>query len=110
MNNQPLNKDQNKEAMKQLRIRRKKSIETASAIMKIQKKEMKSIREYLQQGDATVPDIASAITMPVNQVIWYVMAMKKYGEVVEAQKEGSYFKYCLISPVNEKTENSRGEQ
>lgn len=108
MDNQPLDRDQKKEAMKQLRIRRKKIIEKASAIMKTQKREMKVIREYLQQGDATVPEISAAIAMPVNQTLWYLMAMKKYGEVVEAQKQGGYFKYCLISPVSEKTENREG--
>lgn len=107
-NNKSLDTNQKNGAMKQLRIQRKKSIETASAIMKTQKREMKTIREYLQQGDATVPDIAVATAMPVDQTLWYLMAMKKYGEVVEAQKEGGYFKYCLISPVSEKRENREG--
>jgi len=108
MKNQPLDKDQKKEAMKQLRNQRKQHIEAVSAIMKTQKKEMKTIREYMQQGDATVPAIAAATEIPVNLTLWYVMAMKKYGEVVEVQKEGGYFKYSLTPQAGAKTENRAG--
>ncbi|SLM28048.1 conserved hypothetical protein [Desulfamplus magnetovallimortis] len=114
MNSKSLDKEQKKEAIKQLRTQRKDSIANASALMKNQKKEMKVIRDFLKNGDATVPAIADGVSMPVNQTLWYVMAMKKYGEVLESTKEGAWFKYSLIptektgqTDKDEKTKTAR---
>jgi len=35
--------------------------------------------------------------MPTAQVSLYIAGLKKYGEVVEAEKDGDYFKYGLAS-------------
>lgn len=84
-----------KEAMKKLRESRKIFIKAASAKMKIQKKAIKAIRAQLKDGARTVPEIAEATGASTAETLWYVAALKKYGEIKEAEKDGSYFKYAL---------------
>ena len=90
-------KQEKKEAMKQLRKERKDSIQRAAAMVKTQKKNLKSLREQVATDDgATAPEIAKATGLDVDRVIWYLATLKQYGEVVEGAKEGGYFKYKLV--------------
>ena len=84
-----------KEAMKDLRARRKESIKRASSLMKQQKKQIGAILGFLENGDATIPEIAQGVRMPADQTLWYMATLKKYGQIVEGPKEGSFFKYKL---------------
>ncbi len=90
-------KEARKEAMKALRKDRKQQIAAASAKMKEQKKAVKAIREALGGDGATVPLVAEQTGMPSAEVVWYLATMKKYGEIVEGEKEGAYFRYKLVS-------------
>ncbi len=56
----------------------------------------KRITEALQTEPRTVPELAREIDQPSHEVLWYVMGMKKYGKVVEAEQVDGYFKYHLI--------------
>lgn len=87
-----------KAAMKKLRAERKNLIAASSAKMKVQKKEIKAIREFLKDRAATVPDIAAGTDMPEDKTLWYIASMKKYGQIVEGPKQGSFFKYHLNKP------------
>lgn len=51
----------------------------------------------LRLGPRTVPELASEVDMPSHEVLWYVMGMKKYGKVVEADQVDGYFQYRLVS-------------
>ncbi|MBW1816363.1 MAG: winged helix-turn-helix domain-containing protein [Deltaproteobacteria bacterium] len=84
-----------KEAMKKLRQDRKQTVKAAAARMKEQNKAVKAIKEQLKDDAGTVPDIAGATGIPSSDVMWYVATMKKYGDVVEADQDGSYFRYRL---------------
>lgn len=53
------------------------------------------LTEALRAGPKTVPELASAIDLPTHEVLWYVMGMKKYGKVVEADQTDGYFQYQL---------------
>ena len=86
---------QRKEALKSLRQARNQWIANASKQVKRQKKALKAIREQLGAGVGTVPEIAAATGMQSADVLWYMAALKKYGEIVEAQKDGSYFRYAM---------------
>ena len=86
-----------KEAMKSLRQSRQQWIAKAANQVKQQKKALKAIRKQLAAGVGTAPEIARAADMPTADVMWYLAALKKYGEIVEAQKDGSYFRYTLTS-------------
>ncbi len=56
----------------------------------------KRITEALQDEPKTVPELAREVDQPSHEVLWYVMGMKKYGKVVEAEQVDGYFKYRLI--------------
>ncbi len=88
-------KETRKEAMKALRARRKESIKKASAKMKQQKKQMGDILAFLENGDATIPEISQGVRMPTDRTLWYMATLKKYGQIVEGPKDGSFFKYKL---------------
>ena len=96
-------KSEKKEAMKALRRSRKDWIAKASARMKAQKKAIKAIRGQLENGARTVPEVAGATGMPPADVLWYMAALKKYGEIVEAEKDGGYFRYALSESAAQET-------
>lgn len=85
--------------MKKLREERKPFVKTASAKMKIQKKAIQAIKDQLKQGAKTVPAIAAATGASTAETLWYVAALKKYGEIKEAEKDGGYFNYELVNRV-----------
>ena len=84
-----------KEAMRELRESRKTFIKAASAKMKGQKEAIKGIKDQLKDGARTVPEIAAATGASAAETLWFIAALKKYGLIQEAEKDGSYFKYAL---------------
>lgn len=88
-------KDTQKEAMKNLRKVRKGSIKAAAARVKAQNAAVKAITEQIKDNPRTVPEIAQAANMPSSDVMWYIATLKKYGQVLEAEQDGSYFRYQL---------------
>jgi hypothetical protein len=84
-----------KEALKDLRQRRKEFVQAATARMRAQKKIIASIKAHLEQGAGTIPEIAAATGNAPAETLWYIAALKKYGQVVEVQKDGDFFKYAL---------------
>jgi predicted Rossmann fold nucleotide-binding protein DprA/Smf involved in DNA uptake len=87
----------NKEAMKELRKARSETVRAATRRMKEQRKVVKAIKEQLSDHPGTVPEIAQTTELSTSDVLWYLAALKKYGEIVEAEKDGSYFRYQLSS-------------
>ena len=63
--------------------------------MKQQKKDIQAIKQQLRIDIGTVPEISDATGIPSSDVLWYVAALKKYGEVVEAEEDAGYFQYRL---------------
>jgi hypothetical protein len=86
-------KTEQKEAMKRLRAARKQTIKAAAAKMKEQKKAIKAIREQLADKGGTVPEIAEATGIPSSEVLWYLAGLKNYGQILEGEKDGNYFRY-----------------
>lgn len=54
-----------------------------------------TLLEALSAGPGTVPEIAERTGLPSAEVFWHLMAMKKYGKVVEGEQCGDYFQYAL---------------
>jgi hypothetical protein len=82
-----------KEAMKKLREARRDIIESVARRVKDQKEAVDAIRVQLEDGGQTVPELAEHTGMEPSRVLWLVAALKKYGEIVEGEKDGSYFRY-----------------
>jgi len=95
MSDTSLESESRKEALKQLKAARKEQIAAATARMKEQRRTVKAIKQQLAGAELTVPEIAAATSLPVTEVLWYVATLKKYGEILEGPKDGSYFRYHL---------------
>ena len=98
-----------KEALKKLKAARKEQIAAATARMKEQRQAVKAIKARLEGAELTVPEMAAATGLPVSEVLWYVASLKKYGEILEGSKDGSYYHYRLGQPVAEETEPGDAE-
>jgi len=55
------------------------------------------ILQILNEGPKTVPEIAQALGCPAYEVMYWVMGMRKYGQVVETEEEDDYFKYKAVA-------------
>ncbi len=84
-----------------MRAQRKEFTQRAAARVKVQRKELKLLREQVSSDDgATAPEISEAINLDVSKVIWYLATLKQYGEVVEGTKDGCFFRYMLVQKEN----------
>lgn len=86
---------QDKELLKRLREDRKAAVERARKASREQAGDIKKIKAALKGGGSTVPDLAGVLGMPESRVLWYVAALRKYGDVVEGEKKGDYYAYQL---------------
>ena len=100
MSKKPENADQ-KAAMKTLRQERKAWIKAAAAKVKEQNTAIRAIREQLKDLPQTVPEIAKGTGLPSSKVMWYVASMKKFGDILEADQDDSYFRYQLAGGEKE---------
>ena len=96
-----------KDAMKRLRQERKQKIKEIVATMKAQKKAVEAIKEQVQNNVGTVPRISRETGISPDKVLWYIAALKKYGEINEAEKDGGYFRYVLIAESSEEIYNGQ---
>lgn len=103
MNNDDEIKKKKKDAMKKLRKDRKEWITQTSAMAKEQKKVIKAIKGHLENQPATVPEISQETGIPSDRVLWYLSTLKKYGDIVEGDKDGGYFRYVLVESEVGKT-------
>lgn len=55
----------------------------------------KAIRAALSEGPRTVPEVARACAIPPPAAMWHVMAMRRYGEIIDAGERGDYVLYAL---------------
>lgn len=57
------------------------------------------ISEILADEPLTIPDIAEALGAPSDEVLQWVMAMRRYGRLEEKGRpdENGYFKYTLVA-------------
>jgi biotin operon repressor len=86
-----------KEALKKLREERRTWVENAKKSIKDQNQIIKQIKTQIAETAKTIPEIAMETGMSTSLVLLYIAGLKKYGLVVEAEKDGDYFKYCLAS-------------
>jgi Fic family protein len=95
MSDTSLESESRKEALKQLKAARKEQIAAGTMRMKEQRRAVRAIKAHLEGAELTVPEIAAATGLPASEVLYYVATLKKYGEILEGTKDGSYFRYRL---------------
>lgn len=84
-----------REAMKALRKERGDMIEIAQQRLKEQTRIRKEIARVLKVGPQTAPAVSAATGISTEVVFWHLMALRKYGQVVEAGEDGDYYRYQL---------------
>jgi predicted transcriptional regulator len=55
----------------------------------------KALREALKGGPKSIPEIAALCSLDKQATLWHVMAMRRYGEVVETDEKNGYPLYSL---------------
>jgi predicted transcriptional regulator len=88
--------DDSKEKLKALREERSELISRNKEILKKQSSETGLIRKGLKEGNKTIPELAENTGLKSDLILYYVSAMKKFGEITEAGHAGGYFKYSLV--------------
>ncbi len=81
--------------IKVLRDRHGGMSDKLKAYFKDQNQIRKKMKDSLKGGAKTVPEIARDTGLESPDVMWHVMAMKRYGDVLEAGRSGDYYKYEL---------------
>jgi len=56
---------------------------------------IKNIKESIENASKTVPEIAQITNIPSHEVLWYLMALKKYGMIIEGDEQEGYYQYKL---------------
>jgi len=84
---------------KALRKNRQKQIARAYQRSRGHMDVIKRIGVELGGGPQTVPELSEATGMPTPDVLWHLMAMKRYGMVNEHAKDSDYFRYVLAAPA-----------
>ena len=87
--------------LKRLREEHQDTVERTQALLKEQNAVRKQIRQAMSGGPKTVPEVAEATSMPGDQVLWHVTAMKKYDLVVETGMDGEYYQYQLAEEARQ---------
>lgn len=54
----------------------------------------KAIGSALERGAQTIPEIARASGLPSEKIMWHLMAMRKYGRICDAGRDGDYIRYA----------------
>lgn len=81
------------EVLKRLREEHKETVEETQAYLKLQQVFRKQLRKAMSDQSLTIPQIAAATSLPSDQVLWHVIAMKEYGLIQEVGKDGNYYEY-----------------
>ncbi len=87
--------------LKSLREKHKETVDQTQALLKHNQAIRKQIREAMEPGPKTIPEVAAATGLPSDQVLWHVTAMKKYDLVREVGMSGEYYQYELTQEENQ---------
>jgi predicted transcriptional regulator len=60
-----------------------------------QQKIYKALRAALKNGPRTVPQLAKECNLPSPTVMWHLMALRRYGQVLDGPEENGYLRYTL---------------
>jgi predicted Rossmann fold nucleotide-binding protein DprA/Smf involved in DNA uptake len=82
--------------LKDLREQHKETVQRTQTLLKEQKAVRRSICQVMRDAPKTVPEIAQASGLPTNEVLWHIIAMKKYDQVTEADMCGEYYLYQMV--------------
>jgi predicted Rossmann fold nucleotide-binding protein DprA/Smf involved in DNA uptake len=93
------NAKQRSQFLKQLREEHRETVEQAQARLKEQQNIRRQIAQAMGGEPKTVPEIAAASGLPAEQVLWHIIALKKYNLVIETGLRDEYYVYQQVKEV-----------
>lgn len=82
--------------LKRLREQHADSVARTQALYKEQRRIQQDICGVIRDTPKTVPDIAAALNLSTHEILWHLMAMKKYGITMETGMCGDYPLYQRV--------------
>ena len=82
--------------LKQLRVEHRKTVARTQAMLKEYKLIHREICQHIRDNAKTVPEIAEALEMRSQDILWHLTALKKYDIVTEDGMCGDYVLYKRI--------------
>ena len=95
MNDQPAAAKKEKRPIEILRDRQGGMSKALKEYFNEQQRVYKAIRAALKAGPRTVPQLAVECKLDPPKAMWHLMALRRYGEVVEGMEQEGYFLYEL---------------
>jgi predicted Rossmann fold nucleotide-binding protein DprA/Smf involved in DNA uptake len=92
----PLTAKQRSQFLKRLRDEHHETVAQIQAQLKEQKNIRRQIGEAMGDAPKTVPEIAEASGLPAEQVLWHIIALKKYDLVIETGQSDEYYLYQQV--------------
>ena len=92
---------QRSQFLKQLRDEHRETVAHMQTLLKEQKDIRRRICQSMRDTPKTVPEIAEATGLPADQVLWHIIALKKYDLVTETGMCGEYYLYQRVKEVKE---------
>ena len=90
---------QRSQFLKQLREEHRSTVEQVQVQLKTQKDIRRQIAQAMGDEPKTVPEIAAASGLPAEQVLWHIIALKKYNLVIETGQSDDYYLYQQVKEV-----------
>jgi predicted transcriptional regulator len=91
----PSKADKPKRAIEVLRERHGGMSKELKDYFNEQQKIYKALRAALKNGPRTVPELAKDCNLPAPAVMWHLMALRRYGQVLDGPEENGYLLYTL---------------
>jgi len=91
----PSKADKPKRAIEVLRERHGGMSKELKEYFNEQQKVYKALRAALKNGPRTVPQLAKECSIPSPTVMWHLMALRRYGQVLDGPEENGYLLYTL---------------
>jgi len=82
--------------LKELRQEHAETVARTQDLLREQKGIHRELCKLLRDGSKTVPDLAEAIDLPSEDVLWHVTALKKFDIVEEDGMCGDYVLYKQV--------------
>ncbi len=80
-------------------LQKKKEIGQVSPALLEEAKEQSRVKtailNTLKNGPMTLPEISSATGLDLRTTVYYVMTLRRYGQVKDGEAKGDYYSYAL---------------
>ena len=80
-------------------LQKKKEIGQVPAALLTEAKEQSRLKSAilgaLKKGPLTIPEISAATGLDPKTTVYYVMTLRRYGQIMDGETKGDYYTYAL---------------